>query len=156
MNNMSENTTLIAYATRGGTTEEYAQAINSVLTNEFSMQVDLINLRKTRNPDLTKYQNIIVGAGIRIFRMHKEGAQFLEKTNFGDKNVGIFLSSLVPRDEAIVKYIDPIIQKNITLKPVAVEVFGGRMRMFGRTSEDQTDIEKTKEWTREIVKLLGY
>jgi len=128
---MSENKTLIAYATRGGTTEEYAKAISSVLTDEFKMQADLVNLKKSRNPDLTQYQNIIVGAGIKMFKMHKEGAEFLEKKNFGEKNVGIFLSSLVPRDEAIKKYVDVILQKNTTLKPIAVEVFGGRMRMFG-------------------------
>ena len=151
---MSENKTLIAYATRGGTTEEYAKAISSVLTDEFKMQADLVNLKKSRNPDLTQYQNIIVGAGIKMFKMHKEGAEFLEKKNFGGKNVGIFLSSLVPRDEAIKKYVDVILQKNTTLKPIAVEVFGGRMRMFGRTSQDMTDIEKAKEWTRKISEHL--
>lgn len=151
---MSENKTLIAYATRGGTTEEYAKAISSVLTDEFKMQADLVNLKKSRNPDLTQYQNIIVGAGIKMFKMHKEGAEFLEKKNFGGKNVGIFLSSLVPRDEAIKKYVDVILQKNTTLKPIAVEVFGGRMRMFGKTSQDMTDIEKAKEWTRKISEHL--
>jgi len=151
---MSENKTLIAYATRGGTTEEYAKAISSVLTDEFKMQADLVNLKKARNPDLTQYQNIIVGAGIKMFKMHKEGAEFLEKKNFGEKNVGIFLSSLVPRDEAIKKYVDVILQKNTTLKPIVVEVFGGRMRIFGKTSQDMTDIEKAKEWTRKISEHL--
>ena len=151
---MSENKTLIAYATRGGTTEEYAKAIGSVFTDEFKMQADLVNLKRDHNPNLTQYQNIIVGAGIKMFKMHKEGAEFLEKKNFGEKNVGIFLSSLVPRDEAIKKYVDVILQKNTTLKPIAVEVFGGRMRMFGRTSQDMTDIEKAKEWTRKISEHL--
>lgn len=151
---MSENKTLIAYATRGGTTEDYAKAIKSVLTDEFNMQADLVNLKKSRNPDLRQYKNIIVGAGIKMFRMHKEGAEFLEKKNFEEKKVGIFLSSLVPRDEAIKKYVDVILQKNPTLKPIAVEVFGGRMRMFGRTSQDMTDIEKAKEWTRKISEHL--
>lgn len=152
---MSERKTLIAYATRGGTTEDYAKAIKSVLTDEFKMQADLVNLKKARNTDLTQYQNIIVGAGIKMFRMHKEGAKFLEKKNFGEKNVGIFLSSLVPRDEAIKKYVDVLLQKNPTLKPFAVEVFGGRMRIFGRTSQDMTDMEKAKEWTRKIAEHLG-
>jgi menaquinone-dependent protoporphyrinogen IX oxidase len=151
---MSENKTLIAYATRGGTTEDYANAIGSVLTDEFKMQVDAVNLKKNRNPDLTPYRNVIVGAGIKIFRMHKEGAVFLERTDFGDRKVLIFLSSLVPRDEAIKKYVDVILQKNSNLKPIAVEVFGGRMRMLGRTTQDMTDIEKAKDWTRTIGKQL--
>ena len=64
--------------------------------------------------------------------------------------MGIFLSSLEPRDEAIKKYVEVILQKNTTLKPIAVEVFGGRMRIFGKTSEDRTDIEKAKDWIRKI------
>jgi len=97
---MGENKTLIAYATRGGTTEDYAKAIGSVLTNEFKMQVDIVNLR------------------------------------------------------AIKKYVDVILQKNIKLKPIAVEVFGGRMRMLGITSVDTTDTEKAKEWVRKIAEQL--
>jgi menaquinone-dependent protoporphyrinogen IX oxidase len=151
---MSEHKTLIAYATRGGTTEDYAKAIGLVLRDEFKMQADVVNLQTVHHPDLTPYRNVIVGAGIRMFRMHKEGAEFLEKTDFGERNVAIFLSSLVPRDAAIKKYVDVILQKNTKLKPFAVEVFGGRMRLFGRTSQDMTDIEKAKEWTRHIAERL--
>jgi menaquinone-dependent protoporphyrinogen IX oxidase len=151
---MSENKTLIAYATRGGTTEDYAKAIGSVLTDEFKMQNDLVNLKKDHNPNLTPYRNVIVGAGIKMFKMHKEGAEFLEKTDFGDRKVMIFLSSLVPRDEAIKKYVDVITQKNTKLKPLTVEVFGGRMRILGRTTQDMTDIEKAKAWARKVAEQL--
>lgn len=154
VDDMSENKTLIAYATRGGTTEDYAKAIGSVLTDEFKMQAEVVNLKRDHNPDLTQYQNVIVGAGIKIFKMHKEGAEFLEETDFGDRKVVIFLSSLMPRDEAIKKYIDVIIQKNTKLKPLAVEVLGGRMKILGRTIEDKTDIEKAKEWIRKIAEQL--
>ena len=151
---MSENRTLIAYATHGGTTEDYAKAIASVLTDEFKMQVELVNLRTDHNPNLTPYRNVIVGTGIQKFRMYGEVAEFLEMTNFGDRKVVIFLSSLMPRDEVIKKYIDVIIQKNPKLKPLAVEVFGGRMKVFGRTITDKTDIEKSKAWARKITELL--
>ena len=147
---MCEKKTLIVYATRGGTTEEYAKAIISVLTDEFNIQADLVNLEKTGNPDLTLYQNIIVGTGIKMFRMHKEGASFLGKKNFEEKNVGIFISSLMPREEVIKRYIDGILRKNSSLEPIAVEVFGGRITMFGRTSQDMVDIEKAKEWIRSL------
>ena len=49
---MSENRTLIAYVTVGGTTEDYSKAISSVLTDEFEMQVELVNLKKDHNPRL--------------------------------------------------------------------------------------------------------
>ena len=144
----------MAYATQGGTTEDYAKAIGSVFTDEFKMQVELVNLKNVHNPNLAPYRNIIVGAGIKKFKMHKEGAEFLEKTDFGDRRVVIFLSSLMPRDEAIKKYVDVIIQRNTKLKPFAVEVLGGRMRILGRTIQDMTDIEKSKAWARKIAEQL--
>jgi menaquinone-dependent protoporphyrinogen IX oxidase len=151
---MNENKTLIVYATRGGTTEDYAKAIVSVLTNEFKMQVDIIDLRTDHNPNLTIYRNVIVGTGIQKFRIYEEITEFLEKTDFGDRKVLIFLSSLMPRDEVIKRYIEVIIKKNPKLKPLAVEVLGGRMKVFGRTITDKTDIEKSKVWARKIAEQL--
>jgi len=151
---MSENRTLIAYATHGGTTEDYAKAVASVLTDEFKMQVELINLRMDHNPNFKPYQNIIIGTGIQKFRIYKEGVEFLEKTDFGDRKVVIFVSALMPRDHIIEKYIDKIIQKNTKLKPLAIEVLGGRMKVLGRTITDKTNIEKSKAWARKIAEQL--
>ena len=151
---MSENRTLIAYVTEGGTTEDYANAISSVLTDEFKLQVELANLKKIYNPDLTPYQNIFVGTGIKMFKIHKEGAEFLEKTDFGDRKVVIFFSSLIPRDVVIQEYIDVLMQKNTKLKPLAVEVLGGRIKILGRIIADKTDIEQSKTWARKIAKQL--
>jgi menaquinone-dependent protoporphyrinogen oxidase len=149
---MSQDTTLVAYATKGGTTEEYAKAIASVLRDN-KMQVDLVDLKKNHDPDLAQYRSVIVGSGVKIQRMHGDGRKFLEK-DFGDRKVAIFLSSLEPKDEAIKKYIDKILEKNTTLKPVAVEVFGGRMRFLGKTREDKMDLDKAKEWAQNIAGQL--
>jgi len=151
-NDMSQDKTLVAYATKGGTTEEYAKAIASVLRDN-KMQVDLVDLKKNHNPDLGQYRNVIVGSGVKIQRMHGDGRKFLEK-DFGDRKVAIFLSSLEPKEEAIKKYIDKILEKNTKLKPVAVEVFGGRMRFLGKTREDKMDKGKAKEWAQNIAGQL--
>jgi menaquinone-dependent protoporphyrinogen IX oxidase len=151
---MSEDRTLIAYATHGGTTEDYAHAIGSVLTDEFMMQVDLVNLRTDRNPDLTPYRNVIVGTGIQKFRMYEEAVEFLEKTDFGARKVIIFLSALMPRDVVIEKYVDVLIQKNPKLKPLVVEVFGGQMKVLGRNITNKVDIEKSKAWARKVTEQL--
>ena len=146
---MSQEKTLVAYATKGGTTEEYSKAIAKVLRDN-KWQVDVVNLKKNHNPELTPYRNVIVGSGIKMQRMHGDGRKFLEK-NFGDRKVAIFLSSLEPRDEAIEKYIEKILDKNKKLKPVDIEVFGGRMRFLGKTREDKMDVDKAKEWVQKII-----
>jgi menaquinone-dependent protoporphyrinogen IX oxidase len=146
---MRQEKTLVVYATKGGTTEEYANAITSVL-GENKWQVDVINLKKNHNPDLMLYRNVIVGSGIKMQRMHGDGRKFLEK-DFGDRKVAIFLSSLETRDEAIEKYIEKILEKNKKLKPIDIEVFGGRMRFLGKTREDKMDVDKAKEWAQKII-----
>jgi menaquinone-dependent protoporphyrinogen IX oxidase len=146
---MSQEKTLVVYATKGGTTEEYAKAIAAVL-RENKWQVDVVNLKKNHNPDLTPYRNVIVGSGIKMQRMHGDGRKFLEK-DLGDRKVAIFLSSLEPRDEAIEKYIEKILEKNKKLKPVDIEVFGGRMRFLGKTREDKMDVGKAKKWSQKII-----
>jgi menaquinone-dependent protoporphyrinogen IX oxidase len=146
---MSQEKTLVVYATKGGTTEEYANVIAAVLRDN-KWQVDVVNLKKNHNPDLTPYRNVIVGSGIKMQRMHGDGRKFLEK-DLGDRKVAIFLSSLEPRDEAIEKYIEKILEKNKKLKPVDIEVFGGRMRFLGKTREDKMDVGKAKEWAQKII-----
>ena len=149
---MSQNKTLVAYATKGGTTQEYANAIASVLRDN-KMQVDVVNIKKNHNPDLTHYRNVIVGSGVKIQRVHGDGRKFLEK-DFGERKVAIFLSSLEPKEEAIKKYIDKILEKNTKLKPVAIEVFGGKMRFLGKIRENKMDVCKAKEWAQNIIKQL--
>jgi menaquinone-dependent protoporphyrinogen IX oxidase len=144
---------LIAYATKGGTTEEYANAIASVLREEFKMQVDLVNLRKDHNPDLTQYRNIIIGSGVRMRKIYSEGANFMQK-NFGDKKVAIFLSALDSKEYAINEYVNKILEKNKTLKPFSIEIFGGRIRILGKTLQDKRDIAKAKAWAHDIARQI--
>jgi menaquinone-dependent protoporphyrinogen IX oxidase len=146
---MRQEKTLVVYSTKGGTTEEYANAIAKVLRDN-KWQVDVVNLKKNHNPDLAPYRNVIVGSGIKMQRMHGDGRKFLEK-DFGDRKVAVFLSSLEPRDEAVEKYIEKILEKNKKLKPVDIEVFGGRMRFLGKTREDKMDVDKAKEWAQKII-----
>ena len=149
---MSPDKTIVAYATKGGVTKEYANAIASVLRDN-KIQVDLIDLKKNHNPDLMQYRSVVVGSGVKIQRIHSDGRKFLEK-DFGDRKVAMFLSSLEPKEEAIKKYINKILEKNPKLKLVAIEVFGGRMRFLGKTREDKVDIGKAKEWAQNIVGQL--
>lgn len=149
---MNSNRTLVAYATRGGTTELYANAVAVVLRDEFGLTVDIIDLKK-KSPSLSNYRNVVVGCGVRMFRLYSEGVSFL-RNDFTGMRVAIFISSLEPREEAIKKYVEKIVGENKTLRPLAVEVFGGRMRFLGRISQDRTDINKSREWARSIAGRL--
>ncbi len=150
--------TLIAYATKGGITEESANVIADVLRTKHDFEVDLVNLRKKRSPDLIPYKNIFIGSGIRMGRWYKGALKFLEN-NFEGKNVVIFLSSCSAgnpekHEEAMTKYINDVLVKYPHVKPIAAEAFGGRMKMLGKTIEDNCDMGKVRAWVEDVGKKL--
>ncbi|UCG92015.1 MAG: hypothetical protein JSV97_13325 [candidate division WOR-3 bacterium] len=150
--------TLIAFATKGGVTEEAACVIASVLREKQGFEVDVVNLRENPSPDLTQYKNIVLGSGVRMGKWYKQSLKFLEN-NFQNKNVVLFLSSCTAgdsetHDEAITKYIDDVLAKYPHIKPVAAEAFGGRMKMLGKVVKDNCDIDKIRVWAEEVGKKL--
>jgi menaquinone-dependent protoporphyrinogen IX oxidase len=90
-----DNKTLIIYVTKGGATEDYASIIAGVLRDKYALDVEVKDLRKTKSPDLSQYRNIIIGTGVRMFRVYKEAVKFIEKNSFEGKRVAIFLSSKI-------------------------------------------------------------
>jgi len=55
---MATGKTLIAYATKGGVTEDAASLIAEILSNKYNLEVDIVNLGKTARPDLEQYRNV--------------------------------------------------------------------------------------------------
>ncbi|MCK4322300.1 hypothetical protein KAX08_07270 [candidate division WOR-3 bacterium] len=156
--NIYKNKTMVAFATKGGVTGESANVIAEVLKIKYRFEVDLVNLMKNPSPDITTYKNIFIGSGIRMGRWYKQALKFL-KNNFEEKNVVIFPSSCTAgnpkkHEEAIQKYIDNILIKFPHIKPFATEAFGGRMKIMGKTIEDNCDMDKVKAWVEKIGKKL--
>ena len=150
--------TLVAYATKGGVTEESANVIAEVLREKHGLEVDLVALKKNPSPDLAQYKNIFIGSGIRIGRWYKPALKFLEN-NFENKNVIIFLSSgeagnPEKHDQAITKYIKAVLVKYPNVKPIAAEAFGGRMKIFRKIITDNYDMRKVRAWAEEVGKKL--
>jgi len=156
--NVGTERTLIAYATKGGVTEESANVIADILRTKHGFEVDLVNLKKSPSPDLTQYKNIFIGSGVRMGRWYKQARKLLDN-NFEGKNLVIFLSSCSAGNpekykEAITKYIHEVIAKYPLIKPFAAEAFGGRMKMFGRTVEDNCDMDKVRVWAEMVGEKL--
>ncbi len=153
---MAENKTLIAYETKIGATEEAAKKIADTLRTKYQLQVDLVNLKKQKTTDLTQYHNVVVGAGVRGGRVYSKALKFL-KNDFKGKRVAYFTSSSwagTPGsyDNAKVKFNEKTLAKYPQLNPVSTEAFGGRIRYFGKTMLDNTDLAKVEAWAEELGK----
>jgi menaquinone-dependent protoporphyrinogen IX oxidase len=156
---MSDKKTLIAYATKSGVTGESANIIAEVLREKYGFRVDVVNLKEQSKPELSGYDNIFIGSGIRMGRWYGK-AKGLLKSDFQGKNVVIFLSACSAgdpksHDEAVAKYLDDVLAKYPNVKPIATAAFGGRMKMLGKVKADTRNPDKVRAWAEEVGKKLA-
>lgn len=81
------------------------------------------------------------------------------KNDFGDSLVAIYISSNEVGTEksypdALKKYMAPIREKTPHLNLVAIEEFGGCMKIMGKPSVDLRDPEKVKQWAESVGEKL--
>jgi menaquinone-dependent protoporphyrinogen oxidase len=148
--------TLIAYESKGGATEASAQKIAETLRNKYSLEVDLVDLKEQRVPDLSQYQNIVLGGGVRAGKVYSKTLQFLER-DMGGKKVAFFVSSGQAGDpkghgDAKAKFVEGTLANYPNVKPISTEAFGGKMKILGKTIFNNIDLAKVEAWAEELGK----
>jgi menaquinone-dependent protoporphyrinogen IX oxidase len=157
---MSANKTLIAYVSKQGATEESARKIAETLRAKFQLEVDLVDLKEQKAPDLAQYQNIVVGGGVRGGRVYGKALKFLEN-DLNNKKVAFYVSSSwagTPGsyENAKAKFVKKTLAKYPKINPVSAEAFGGRIRYFGKTMLNNTDLAKVEVWAEELGKKFTH
>lgn len=150
--------TLVAYATKGGATEEAALEIVKVLKEKHKLAVDILNLRKDKLTNLSEYSNVVAGAGVRIGRIYKELFRLLEN-DLSNKKLALFIvcsEADKPENHDVVleKHMKTILSKHPNMKPVEMEVFGGRFKILGKVVSDGRDPAKVRAWADKLGKNL--
>jgi len=153
---MDGNKTLVAYETKGGATEEAAQKIAEVLRSKYGLEVDLVDLKVQKVPDLAQYRNVVLGGGVRAGKVYNKALKFLENDLSG-KHVAFFVSSgqagaPASYEKAKVKFVEDTLANYPKINPVATEAFGGRIRILGKTVMDNRDMPKVEAWAEELGK----
>jgi menaquinone-dependent protoporphyrinogen oxidase len=125
-----EKKVLIAYASTHGSTEEIAETVAATI-REGGLAVDLQPARNVRT--LEGYQAVVLGAPIYLFHLHKDALRFLsryQKEFTGGLPIAIFAGGPIEIDkdqwEEIRKQLDQELAKFPWLRPIAVEVVGGK------------------------------
>lgn len=153
---MDANKTIIAYETKRGVTEESARKIADILRSKYKLEVDLVDLKEQKVPDLTLYKNVVIGGGVRAGKIYSKALKFLENDLSG-KNVAFFVSSTwagTPGSyaNAKAKFVEKTLVKHPKINPISTEAFGGRIRYFRKTMVDNTDLAKVEEWAEQLGK----
>jgi menaquinone-dependent protoporphyrinogen oxidase len=123
--------TLVAYATRYGTTKEVAEAVAAALREE-GLDVDV---RPAREVDsLERYSAVVLGAPLFMFRWHKDALRFLgrHRKALTERPLAVFALGPThdPHDEEEWRdswaQLEKALAKFPWLEPVALELFGGK------------------------------
>jgi menaquinone-dependent protoporphyrinogen oxidase len=127
---------LIAFGTRYGATAGTAEEIANILQGE-RFEVKIVNLKEEEIKDISKFDLVIIGSGMKIHKWTSKANKFLNKfsNNLKKKKVAIFVSS---GGRALLEYkgeheeIEGMIKKyledkasNYDLNPISMRMFGG-------------------------------
>ena len=125
---------LIVYGTRYGATKGTAEEIATVLQKE-GIDVRVVNAKKEQVDDVSPYDLVVVGSGIKMDAWTGEAESFIRKfqKELATKKVALFVSAgSYAIDELLGKPVTQIKQKYLDdkaakyqLQPIALGIFGG-------------------------------
>jgi menaquinone-dependent protoporphyrinogen IX oxidase len=148
--------TLVAYITAGGATERYAQVVAETLRSS-GHAVDVVNLKRDRVADLSLYENVVVGTGVRMGLVYRAAKQFLRRKDLVGKKLAVFLSSgiaIQDREKARGKFLAPLVSR-LALAPLKYDAFPGSMPGTAGRPDDRTDVELARQWATELAARLN-
>ena len=121
---------LIVYGSRYGTAAEIAKEIGKIMENE-GVEVDLANSRGLKNCNVTPYDMVLIGSGIKMGKWTKGSLKFLKdnKSQLATKKVALFVSCGAAneeksRDEGWDNYLKKVAEENLAGEPVDMGLFG--------------------------------
>jgi menaquinone-dependent protoporphyrinogen oxidase len=126
---MMNDSILVAYATRYGSTKEVAERIAATLREAGSM-VDVQSAGRIR--DLDSYRAVVIGAPLYMFNWLKEARNFVARHRVALERVPVAVFALGPTEDKEKDWretrgqLDKVLSGFPWLKPVSVELFGGK------------------------------
>lgn len=115
-------TNLIVYCSSHGTTAKAAQLLGESLVGK----VELVDLSKHKNPDLTPYDAVIIGGSIHAGMIQRKVKKFINMNHdtLLTKKTGFFLCCFREGDEAKTQF-ETAFPQDLRTQAVSDGIFGG-------------------------------
>lgn len=121
---------LVVYGSRYGTAAEIAEEITRVIKEE-GIDVDLKEDKNVKKLDVSPYDLVIVGSGIKMGKWTKDSIKFLKnnKKALKDRKVALFVSCGAANEEKSrgmgwEDYLKKVAAENLEGEPVDMGLFG--------------------------------
>ncbi|MDG6218433.1 MAG: flavodoxin domain-containing protein [Candidatus Thermoplasmatota archaeon] len=152
------NRILVAYFTKSGASEEYANVISETLISK-GHTIETQNLA-IKIPDITDFETVILGTGVRMYRVYSRWKKVLKQKSIKDKHLYLFLSSGMAAEEpdkAVEKFLNPLVER-FDLKDYSLVSFPGKMperwAKYDDSEKMTTNPDLAKKWAEEISRKI--
>lgn len=132
--------TLIIYGTNYGTAESVAKSIKEKISD----QVEMVNIKKSPSPNLSEFDKIVIGSGVKIGMIKKEIKTWMNKNcdEIINKKVFLFLCASSVKDEDIEKIWSANYPEKILSSAIAKNAVGGVLDLSKMGFFDKMIIKK--------------
>ncbi len=159
-----ESKTLIAYASKHGSTQEVADQVAHTL-REGGLDVDVRPASSV--DDVDAYDAVVIGGALYMGHWHRDAGRLLDRMSEELRDRTVFVFGMGPMDlepksvEGARKQVDHALAKVPEVQPVSVAIFGGVVHPgdlrfpFNRMPEtDARDLETIRAWADDIAAAL--
>ena len=142
--------TLIAYATKHGTTEKCAKMLSQKLTGK----IDLCNLKDVKVVELSQYDKVIIGGSVYIGKIQKEVSDFsLKNLNvLKEKKIGLFVCGM--NENNIEIQLNDAFPKELLSGTVGKEFFGGEFIFKNMNFLERFIVKKVSKTDKDTSNIL--
>lgn len=141
---------LIVYGTKHGSAEKCSKLLKHKLAGE----VIAVNIKNDNIPDITSFDNIIIGGSIYMGQIQKEIKSFCSK-NFNilkGKRVGLFICGL--NDKDISTQLSNSFPEVLLTNAIAKEYFGGEIIFENMNFLERFIMKKVGKTDKDTSKLI--
>lgn len=121
---------IILYSTKSGASQQCAELLSKQLNDCVICDISKMV------PDVTSYDIIIIGSGVRMGKLYKPALNFIKtnETLLLTKKIGIYLCNAYPN--TFQKVVEKNISQSLIQSAACIESFGGKIPF---SSEDNMD-----------------
>jgi menaquinone-dependent protoporphyrinogen oxidase len=142
--------TLILYMTTHGCTEKATR----MLMNNLNDDLTIVNLEGVPDPDLSKYDRVIIGGSIHMGAIQKDLRKYCERNLEGllQKKVGLFLCCMFEGDVAK-KQFEEAYPESLRTHATAIGLFGGEITFDKMNILEKMIVKKVAKIDQDVSKL---
>jgi menaquinone-dependent protoporphyrinogen oxidase len=161
-----DDTILVTYGTRHGSTREVAEVIAEELRSR-GLVVETTDADHVAG--ISQYRGVVLGGALYMGRWHPAAASFLERNRRALASLPVAVFGMGPRTlasgevEGSRAQLDRALAKVPDVEPVAVAVFGGviepatlRFPLNRMPASDARDWDAIRGWAAEVAPSLDY